>query len=109
MISVENIYVGIATALGREQSLTLFENGVVKVERIVSHSYQSPMDFWYDQPESEWVVVLRGEATLEFEGGAIVEMREGDHVMIPSHVKHRVHRTGEQTVWLAVHVKQTND
>ena len=106
MINVENIYAGIATAVDREQFLTLFENGVVKVERIVSHSYQSPMDFWYDQSESEWVIVLRGAATLEFEGGHLVEMKEGDHFVIPSHVKHRVRRTSAQTVWLAVHVKQ---
>ena len=104
-INVANIYAGIANAGGQEEFFTLFENGTAKIERIVSQSYSSPKNFWYDQSEPEWVIILRGAATLEFEGGKLVEMKEGDYVMIPSHAKHRVYQTGPQTVWLAFHVK----
>ena len=102
---VENIFAGAPAVIGREGFLTLFENGAVAIERIVSQSHVGPPGLWYDQPEDEWVIVLRGHATLEFEGGESVEMKEGDHLAIPSHVKHRVHRTAAETMWLAVHVK----
>jgi len=102
---IGNIYSGIANVAGQEEFLTLFENGAVQIVRIVSQSYSSPENFWYDQVEAEWVIVLRGTATLEFETGTLVALNPGDHVMIPSHTKHRVHQTGPETVWLAVHVK----
>jgi cupin 2 domain-containing protein len=50
-------------------------------------------------------MVLRGRATLEFEGIGLTPMKEGDYLLIPGHVKHRVHDTGPDTVWLAVHIK----
>ena len=101
---VENIFAGLPESIGQEQFLTLFENEAVRIERIVSRSHSSPTAFWYDQSECEWVMVLRGHATLEFAGGELIEMKEGDHLTIPSHVKHRVNQTGPDTVWLAVHV-----
>src|SRR5438132_11510396 len=104
MLNSRNIFAGIENAAGEEQFATLFKSGVVKIERIVSESHQSPVGFWYDQSEVEWVIVLRGEATLELEGGKFVELKAGDYVTIPCRLKHRVHRTAPQTVWLAVHV-----
>ena len=64
----------------------------------------SPPDFWYDQAENEWVLVLRGHAKLEFEDAREIELLPGDHVLIPAHEKHRVVWTcpDEPTVWLAV-------
>ena len=102
---VENIFAGAPVAPGQERLLTLFENAAVKIERIVSQSHSGPTGSWYDQAQEEWVIVLRGHAALEFAGGSLVEMKEGDYVTIPSHVKHRVHQTGPETIWLAVHVK----
>jgi cupin 2 domain-containing protein len=102
---VENIFADIPNGVGQEQFLTLFENEALKIERIVSQSHKSPPGFWYDQLQDEWVIVLRGHATLEFAGGELVGMKEGDHLAIASHFKHRVHQTGPETIWLAVHVK----
>ena len=85
--------------------LTLFENSTFKIDRIVSHTHSGPQGFWYDQEEDEWVIVLRGAATLELTSGELVEMNAGDYLTIPRHVKHRVARTSEETIWLAVHVK----
>ncbi|HUE12699.1 MAG TPA: cupin domain-containing protein, partial [Planctomycetaceae bacterium] len=61
-------------------------------------------EFWYDQPENEWVVVLRGAARLRFED-KVIELKPGDYVDIPAHKRHRVEWTmpEEATVWLAVH------
>ena len=52
---------------------------------------------------SEWVVVLHGEAVLEFEDEKR-RMVPGDYVLIPPRRKHRVFSTSmkEPTVWLAV-------
>ena len=104
-ITARNIFTGASAPAGLEQCLTLFESANVRVERIVSNAHCSPADFWYDQPEDEWVMILRGQATLEFAGGDSVAMRTGDHVTITSHVRHRVSETDAETIWLAVYVK----
>jgi len=104
-ITARNIFTGASAPAGLEQCLTLFESANVRVERIVSNTHSSPEGFWYDQPEDEWVMVLRGQAMLEFAGGEPVAMGEGDHVTIASHVRHRVRETDAETIWLAVYVK----
>lgn len=76
------------------------------IERIVSHGQSSPEDFWYDQPQGEWVLVLSGSAGLRFEHEASARvLKPGDFVEIPAHCRHRVEWTDntQATVWLAVH------
>jgi cupin 2 domain-containing protein len=102
-IAVKNLFANLAAGTGGEDSLTLLENPNVKITRIVSHSHSSPAGFWYDQADDEWVIVLRGQATVEFASGEFIEMAEGDCLTIERHVKHRVARTSEETIWLAVH------
>jgi cupin 2 domain-containing protein len=102
---VKNLYAGVPHSSGQEAFATLFENSALKLERIVSHSYSSPEGFWYDQTEDEWVIVLRGAATLEFAGGELIKLNVGDYLTIPRHVKHRVRHTSRETVWLTVHMK----
>ena len=104
-VTVKNIFADHDQGSDGEKFLTLFENSSVKIEKIVSHSHSSAAGFWYDQAEEEWVIVLRGVAALEFAGGEIVDMKEGDYLIIPRSVRHRVARTGENTLWLAVHLK----
>lgn len=85
--------------------MTLCEAGSVKIERIVSNRHSSPPDFWYDQPGDEWVIVLRGGAMLEFADGNSVDLGAGDYLEIAGHIRHRVVRTDDETIWLAVHFK----
>ena len=85
---------------------TLVSATAVRIERIVSHGQASPADFWYDQPQAEWVLVLRGAARLQFDDSPeLVELRTGDYLNIAAHRRHRVDWTtpDEPTVWLAVH------
>ncbi len=103
-MAAQNLFANLPRGKVGEEFSTLFENVGVKIERIVSHSTPSPDGFWYDQEDDEWVVVLRGAATLEFAGGELIEMGEGDFLTILRHVKHRVTRTSAETIWLAVHV-----
>lgn len=66
-IRVENIFADLPESSGQERFLTLLENELVRIDRIVSQSHSSPPSFWYDQDECEWVIILRGHAILEFE------------------------------------------
>ena len=104
-MELRNLFANLSSAQSGEEFLTLFENAHGKIERIVSHVHASPAGFWYDQEEDEWVAVLRGTATLEFASGEQVELKAGDYLTIARHVQHRVARTSEQTVWLAVHLR----
>ena len=82
---------------------TLLKAANVRIERIVSHGHASPEEFWYDQDEHEWVIVVQGAARLRFED-SVVELKPGDFVNIPAHRKHRVEWStpDELTIWLAV-------
>ncbi|MBS1155138.1 MAG: cupin protein [Proteobacteria bacterium] len=84
----------------------LLRSDKVRIERIVSTGQSSPPGFWYDQPQGEWVVVLSGAARLRLaEPDQIIELKAGDYLNIPPHVRHRVEWTdpAQPTVWLAVH------
>ena len=100
-----NLLSPLPSKLPVELVVTLAESKHVRIERIVSTGHASPKGFWYDQQEAEWVVVLKGEAKLLFQGDAQpIHLKPGDHVTIPAHRRHRVEWTtpNEPTVWLAV-------
>lgn len=106
MQAPSNLFADLPKQLPAEFITTLLADKHVRIERIVSHGHASPPGFWYDQDQSEWVVVLRGAARIQFEGGEQpIEMKAGDFVTIPAHRRHRVVWTtpDEPTVWLAVH------
>jgi cupin 2 domain-containing protein len=100
-----NIYSVVPARAPEEIFETLVESGEVRIERIISDSHDSPEGFWYDQDESEWVMVLEGSAGLRFDGEEeVLVLKPGDWVDIPAHVRHRVEWTDpdEKTIWLAV-------
>ncbi|NPA95426.1 MAG: cupin domain-containing protein [Thermodesulfobacteria bacterium] len=109
-----NIFSNIPDTFPEEIFETLLQGKSFRLERILSKGHRSPQDFWYDQAQDEWVIVLRGRATLRFAKGQDtrdsydLELGPGDYVLIPSHLKHRVERTteSEETVWLAIHYTQ---
>ena len=95
-----------AASAGEEAFSEIFARPGSKIERIISQGQVSPPEFWYDQAWNEWVVVLRGSATFQFEDEpATRALGEGDYVFIPARKRHRVEWTDpqQQTVWLAVH------
>ena len=98
-----NLFEHIPEALPEEWVELLAEGANARVERIVSNGQASPAGFWYDQDEHEWVLLIAGFATLEFEDRR-VDLYPGDHLLIPAHEKHRVAATaaGQPTIWLAV-------
>jgi len=76
----------------------------VRLERILSRGDVTPPGEWYDQEEDEWVVLLRGEAVIEYADGGKIRLFRGDWVFIPAHVPHRVAWTSVDPpcVWLAL-------
>jgi cupin 2 domain-containing protein len=104
----KSLFDGIPANLPEELFTTLHHAEGVRIERIVSEGHSSPKGFWYDQDQDEWVILLEGEAAIEFEGNPTpVELTRGSYLSIPAHQKHRVAQTSptEKTIWLAVHVK----
>jgi cupin 2 domain-containing protein len=90
---------------GQEELVeTLVGGGSVRVERIVSHGHASPQGYWYDQEESEYVLLVEGRARLELEGLGEFDLGPGDWIDIPARQRHRVAWTTPEvaTVWLAV-------
>ena len=102
-----NLFADVSAATAEEESFSeIFARPGLKIERIISHGQASPPDFWYDQAWNEWVIVLKGNATLRFEDEpATLALGVGDYVFIPAMKRHRVEWTEPQqpTVWLAVH------
>ena len=103
-MTMENIFKQTSGAAGEEEFLTLLERNGVKIQRIVSHASRTPENHWYDQAYTEWVLVVRGHAILEFDGGGRIDLQEGDYLTIPPHARHRVDETGPETIWQVVHL-----
>lgn len=102
----DNIFADLAAVSAEEQLTELLARPGLRIEKIVSTGQASPAGFWYDQSQTEWVVLLRGRARLRFEDEAQPRvLAPGDYVDIAPHRRHRVEwtATDEPTVWLAVH------
>jgi cupin 2 domain-containing protein len=95
-----NLFAGAAPAQG-EQFDKLAELRNVTIERILSSA--SPNLELYDQSQDEWVVLLRGQATLEVAGETLA-LTAGDYLLLPAHTSHRVVATSAGALWLAVHI-----
>ena len=99
-----NIYKQIPVDLSEEICECLVQGDNVKIERIISRGHSSPDAGWYDQEQNEWVMVLKGSASIAFEDEVVVNLEEGDYINIPAHHRHRVITTdpATETIWLAV-------
>ena len=102
---MKNIYEDLPASAAEEFFEDLAGAGPVRVERIVSNGHTSPVTGWYDQPQAEFVLLLKGAARLEFDDGTVTEMRPGSWLEIAPHRRHRVAWTqpGVDSIWLAVH------
>jgi len=101
-----NLFGDVPAGAASEQFVELLSRPGLRIERIVSSGQASPPQFWYDQPQGEWLVVLQGEAGLAFEGAtAPCLLKPGDFIDIAPHRRHRVEWTHPEmpTIWLAVH------
>ncbi len=99
-----NIFEAVPDHLKAERFEDIVSSPGVRIERIISKGHTSPESGWYDQTENEWVMVLEGQARLDFDDGTSVALGKGDHLNIPAHCKHKVSWTdpNQVTIWLAV-------
>ena len=105
-MDIRNIYSDIQKHAPDEILENILQTDQFKIERIISRGHATADGEWYDQDKNEWVIVLKGNAGLLFEGSdEIVTMKTGDYINIPAHQKHRVEWTDpeEETIWLAIH------
>ena len=61
-----NIFEEIVVDKNEEKFFEIFKNNKIKVEKIVSNGQKSPENFWYEQKENEYILLLEGFAILEF-------------------------------------------
>lgn len=102
-----NLLSDVPEELDEELFTGLVSTPGARFERIVSTGQATAPASWYDQPTHEWVLLLRGEASLRFEDEVAPRtLRPGDWIWIEAHRRHRVEQTSAEgpTVWLAVHV-----
>lgn len=106
-MKIQNILSSLPDVKAAEITEILLSARGIRLERIVSQGQSSPVDFWYEQDEAEWVVVLRGRAHLAIEGEKHDRvLGDGDAMYLPAHCRHRVTWTDpdQPTVWLALFV-----
>ncbi|MEN9387376.1 MAG: hypothetical protein RLZZ255_352, partial [Cyanobacteriota bacterium] len=100
-----NLFSSLCPPAGEERVDRLIEGPGWRLERIHSCLASSPEGFWYDQAETEWVMVLRGSAQLRFEDEQQPrDLCVGDSLLIAPHRRHRVVTTDPDpgTLWLAL-------
>lgn len=105
---VHNLYTHSEAYTQGEVIESLLEGDQFRLERIVSGGQSTPPGEWYDQDESEWVVLLSGEAQVRFEAsGDTLTLKPGDYIHLPARCRHRVESTAPDaaTTWLALHYR----
>lgn len=84
-----------------EQFQSLLRHRNLEVERIVSSAAITPGE--HVQRQDEWVLLVRGEATLEVAGDAL-GLHSGDYLFLPAGTPHTVQHVSDGALWLAVHL-----
>jgi len=101
--AVQDVFSGQLPDDLREEIFTeLLQHEAVRIERIVSDGHASLEGFWYDQSEHEWVLLLEGEAGIEFADGQTIHLKKGNALNLPAHTRHRVAFTSRPAIWLAI-------
>lgn len=91
--------------LGKERHRLIHSGPNWRLELIHSSDASSSSGYWYDQPEHEWITLLRGSATLLLKDpDESLDLSVADQVHLVPHRLHRVERTDPPpgTVWLAL-------
>lgn len=106
--SAGTLFGGLPVALADERFDEVLAGGRFRLLRIVSTGQATPPGQWYDQPDDEWVVVLKGAAGVLIAGEpAPRPLAPGDWLLLPAHCRHRIEwtATDQPTVWLALHAE----
>lgn len=98
---------GGVAGLSAERFVPVLDLPDLRLEQIVSYGYPTPDGQWYDQSRPEWVLLLRGTATLilapDGSEQQTLDLASGDSLVIPAGLRHRVASVSADAVWLALH------
>ncbi|CAA9892831.1 conserved hypothetical protein [Candidatus Methylobacter favarea] len=109
---IPNIYSRIPEDLPGEMVECLLKRDHISIERIISKGHITTPGQWYDQAWDEWVMVLQGRATLQYENDKhSITLTAGDYWLIPAHARHRVAWTQPDiaTLWLVIHLNKPTE
>lgn len=104
-MSIANLFHDSQPPAEGERFDTLLSHRNLQIERILSSSRIESVD--YVQEQDEWVLLARGAASMTVAGEAI-ELSAGDHLFLPAGTPHRVERTSDGALWLAIHLHPSN-
>ena len=96
-----NLFTDAAPPQKGERFDTILSHRNLIIERIISSSDITPQE--YVQLQDEWVLLVQGEADLRVDG-KLIALKAGDYLFLQAGVPHRVERTSEGAMWLAVHL-----
>jgi cupin 2 domain-containing protein len=84
---------------------SLLNTSDIRVDRIITLKPYDKSGKWYDQETNEWVLLMQGEAELEFEDDEKIALKSGDYIFIPAHKKHRINYSSSEPkcIWLAIY------
>lgn len=102
MIKVNNIFDKKGLCSDREQTQKLVCTTHCTLERVASMGHPTPENQWYDQKQTEWVMLAKGTATIKLKDNQTIDLSRGDHITIPAHVEHRVEQVSHDAVWIAL-------
>jgi cupin 2 domain-containing protein len=103
---MNNLFQGMPADLPQEFMEDLFMHRGLRVQRILSRGHADPPGQWQQQDQDEWVLLIQGEAELEYrEPPRKQRLTGGDWIFIPAGEAHRVAWTppDRDTLWLALH------
>lgn len=108
MMKIENLFrLPSELVEGKEKFETILKTGNFYVERIISKG-NCPSDELMIQDWTELVFLLKGYAELELDNKEIIKLNEGDYILIPKQLPHRVLKTDDfETIWLAIHYEES--
>ena len=100
---ITNIFDNIQPTSDKELIEVLLQNKNIIIERIVSYGFPTPDGFWYNQDKNEWVLLLNGNAEIEFKDGKVMRLKAGDYLFISANQEHRVNHISKNNncIWLA--------
>ncbi|WP_320676522.1 Nif11 domain/cupin domain-containing protein [Prochlorococcus sp. MIT 1300] len=104
-LSIEGLIKSCRRQKGDESKHIIHQGDTWRLELVQSFAASSPQGFWYDQLEHEWILLLRGSATIKFKDPELLlELNVGDQLHLPPHRLHRVERTDPLpgTLWLTL-------
>lgn len=96
-----NLFTDSEPPIQGERFDTLLSYRNLVIERIVSSARIESVD--YVQEQDEWVLLVRGQASMTV-AGKTLELAAGDHLFLAAGTAHRVERTSNGALWLAVHL-----